>query len=725
MNKQEKLQKLKALNESVKATKARLDSAKKLEESFRPTNIGLLLEAELEQAEVILAAKDFTSKMQKMAEELAKMQADSIPLGDSMKEIFGPEAAQDFETAVTQAIQDGLASVRTAKDQITNSISRVEGGTPEVAAEVGNDMDAMGGDELDLGGDDLGGEEPAGDVFGGADAAAGGAEEPLGRGMKESLSNYGSRVLVRESLDTLVSWLMEDVAATMPADQMPKFAGQIAARSAKNPSAMAGWIGQRKYGKGLGAQLSNPIDMDSDILDENAKLNKIAADNNRKHINNYYRNLEKEMRAGKSDDKKVEEGKSYKRNDDEDGENVSGKKKASAERGAKASAKREIEEGKSFKKNDDEDGESASGKKKASVERGEKAKSKRSIEETVRLMINRNIAQTGKGMAANAIAEAQSRFPMLESDYNINEAFEVAYGMSPQAYSLKRAKLVKEAELNQTDKKNVSGVMAKVASDMTTDKNLGNKGVQSVMSKMDSKDRATAQKVVNKAKSEGKPMQKVQDLVDATKDEIDENWNKGASRAYTEDAAAARKYQAKANAIRAKRQSDPDNPELKAQYCMAMAKYVKHAYHADGYGNMAEAKKDYNEWIAQAKKYRAGPAVAEALDENINAANWPLNSMGQYKGEPFQTDHQKLAPNKTSSDNGNVSDTPKSADEPKSDTPWDGGNKAKAESPKTSDGATASTKPARPSQDGAKDGKSAPKAEKKEESGKPWEKKED
>ncbi|MNV02946.1 hypothetical protein D3C71_931870 [compost metagenome] len=536
MNKKQKIEKLKALNESVKATQARLASAKKLEESLRATNIGVLLEAELEQAEVILAAKDFVSKLQKMAEDLANMQAESIPLGDSMKETLGPDAAQDFENAVTDAIAQGLVAVRAAKDQISDSIARVEGGEAVgTSDDFGSDMGDMDAGDVNIGADPLAdaGVEPEADVFGGSDAASGPVDEPLGRGFKESYKAIGAKLLVNESLESLVNWLFEDVSAVMPAEQFPKFAGQIAMKGAQDAERLAGWIGKRKYGKGLGAQLSSPLDdMDADILDE---------------------------------------GKSYKRDEDEDDVDT---------------------------------------KKKADQTKRSSAKAKRTVEEAVRLIIERNIAQTGKGFAARAIAEAQSMFPMLEgSAESIVESFTAEFGMSPQAYSVKKAKAVAEAQtLNPQDKKNAAAVMGKIAGEMSTDKALDKKGVDTAMSKMGSAERTTAQKVINNAKAQGKTVQKVGDLVAATKDE---------------------------------------------------------------------------------------------LEENINAANWPVNSMGQYKGDAFSTDYNKLSPNKTKSDSKVVSDTPKGADAPKSDTPWDGGNKAKAESPKTSDGATASPKPAKPSQDGA------------------------
>lgn len=628
MNNKEKIAKLKALNESVKATQAKISKAKKLEESLRATNIGVLLEAELEQAEVILAAKDFATKLQKMAEELAKMQADSIPLGDNMKEVIGPEAADDFETTVTQAITAGLTAVRGAKDQISSSISRVEGGTPEsTGSDLGNDMGDFGGDELgsdnDFGsedGDDLG----AGldDVFGGAEASSGPADEPLGRGMKESsLKEIGQKLLVNESLDSLVNWLFEDVAATMPAEQLPKFAGQIAMKGAQDKERLAGWIGKRKYGTGINAQLSSPLsDMDDSILDEGAGLKRAMAATKKSRGEKLSDKEEKDLKANTlasrmAADKKanVEEGKSYKRNDDEDVD-VVGKKKADAQRKASAKAKRDIEdleEGKSYKHNDDEEVD-VKGKKAADSAKKERAKSKRTVEEAVRLIIERNIAQTGKGMAAKAIAEAQSMFPLAEAtNESIAEAFEAEFGMSPAAYSVKKARAVKEdAPLNPQDKKNAAGASSKIASDMATDKQLGDKPATTAMSKMDPKERATAQKIINNAKSKGKDVKKVSDLVAATND---------------------------------------------------------------------------------------------AVNENINAPNWPVNSMGQYKGEPFSTDYQKLTPNKTKSDSSQVKASPKGADTPKSSTPWDGGNKAKSESPKTSDGATASNKPAAPSKDGAKE----------------------
>jgi hypothetical protein len=605
MNKSEKIKKLKALTESVKATQAKISKAKKLEESLRATNIGVLLEAELEQAEVILAAKDFVSKLQKMAEDLANMQAESIPLGDSMKETLGPDAAHDFENAVTTAIADGLVAVRAAKDTISDSISRVEGGEPEMAGDdLGNDMGDLGDDLPDLSGDTA----EVDDAFGGAESAAGPEDEPLGRGMKESYKSIGQKLLMKESLESLVSWLMEDVAATMPVTQLPKFASQIAVKSAKDSDRLAGWIGSRKYGKGLGAQLSSPLnDSDDSILDESldegAGLRRAAAATKKSRGEKLSDKEEKDLKADTlasrmaKDSKKTNEGKSYKY-DDEEADDAYDKKKDDRSRRDAAKAKRDIEEGKSFK-HDDEDEDDTYSKKKDDRSRRDAAKAKRTIEEAVRLIIERNIAKTGKGFAAKAIAEAQSMFPMVESsNESIVESFVEAYGMTPMEYSIKKAKAVAEdVKLNPKDKEKAASVMSKIAGDMTTDRNLGNKGVQQAMSKMDAQERTTAQKVINNAKGKGKDIKKVQDLVDATKGE---------------------------------------------------------------------------------------------LEENINAAQWPINSMGQYKGEPFSTDYQKLKADKTApNDSKAVADTPKAADAPKADS-----GESKPAAPKAEKTETKSEKPA-------------------------------
>lgn len=630
MDKKQKLEQLKALKESYAKTQTKLVNAKKLEESLRATNIGVLLEAELEQAEVILAAEDFLSQLQKMAEDIAKMQAESIPLSDAVKENFGPEASRMFDDAVTGAMQESLAVIRDSKDKIFNVILSIKGEeVPDV--EINNDMN------IDVDGDDLGVDaedelvgdieaDDLDDVFGSAEASSGPKDEPLGRGFKESYKSIGKKLLMKESIDSLVNWLFEDVAATMAPAQFTKFAGQVATKGAQDAERLAGWIGSRKYGAGLGAQLSSPMaDLDDDILDESSSISAASKKSEEARKRNIARAKSmmakgftaqqaakehdvsvKDLSEGKSykandedgdayDRKKSDkarrdaakskrevemaEGRSYRHDDDDDDSDVKGKKKADNDKRNTARAKREVEvtEGKSYKR-DDEDGD-ADDKKKSDRTKRDAAKSKREVEmaeskahpgfekvadkiareqgiskgeasailakssrdasasakrknprlkrveEAVRLIIERNIATGGKGLAAKAIAEAQSMFPMVESDAtDIVEAFEAAYGMTPQAYSLKKAKAVAEATtLSPTDQKNAAQITAQLAIDGEKDKNLSKKGVQQALNHLKPQERTTAQKVINNAKSQGKQIANVGDLLSATKDELDTN----------------------------------------------------------------------------------------------------------------------------------------------------------------------------------------------------------
>jgi hypothetical protein len=102
-------------------------------------------------------------------------------------------------------------------------------------------------------------------------------------------------------------------------------------------------------------------------------------------------------------------------------------------------------------------------------------------------------------------------------------------------------------------------------------------------------------------------------------EQIDENWSKGASSSYRSDAIAAAKQKAKAASLStAANKLGKDNPqhnELMSDHHKAMAKFVKHSYHAGAYPSMAIAKKDYNSHMDQAKKYNSAVTENYELDE--------------------------------------------------------------------------------------------------------------
>lgn len=131
------------------------------------TGVAFLIESELEKAEVLLAAKSVVEKLQKMAEDLAKVNGDDImPLMEPLKSAFGPQMADTFQATAAEHINQLTASVTSAKDAISAEVSKFEGiinGT-----NPGNDMAAApaaapaapGGEgDFDFGDDEMGGDE--------------------------------------------------------------------------------------------------------------------------------------------------------------------------------------------------------------------------------------------------------------------------------------------------------------------------------------------------------------------------------------------------------------------------------------------------------------------------------------------------------------------------------------------------------------------------------------
>src|SRR5690606_472239 len=189
-----------------------------------------------------------------------------------------------------------------------------------------------------------------------------------------------------------------------------------------------------------------------------------------------------------------------------------------------------------------------------------------------------NVALFGKGFAARAIQE-NALFELVEGEEGTDpmaavlEAFEAAYGASPKSYSMHLAKQAKlaEAPLSMQDKKVATGVVGKVAGALAQDKSVANRPAQSVMKDLDSTERGTAQRMMQKMKQDGKDPKNVADFV----------------------------------------------------------------------------------------------AAAGELDENINAAQWPVSDTGQYAGTPFETDYGKLkAKNTVKNDSKPVASTPESSDKP-------------------------------------------------------------
>lgn len=154
-------------------------------------NLRHLLETEVSQAEVMMAAKGFAQELQEMVEKIGRLQNEDLPpVTDQMRETYGMSSASAFQTQIYGALQGVMDSLYTAKGQVDDAVSNMAStgqfnaqtdmDLPVDGMDDGSDMagmDADAGAEADL--DNLAGDMDAGDEFGGAEE-----EQPLGRGMK-------------------------------------------------------------------------------------------------------------------------------------------------------------------------------------------------------------------------------------------------------------------------------------------------------------------------------------------------------------------------------------------------------------------------------------------------------------------------------------------------------------------------------------------------------------
>lgn len=246
-------------------------------------NLATLLENDLEQAKLVIAAQDVLDRLQKIAEHLAELGAEEImPLSDNMKAAFGPDIARDFEQTADEAIQKALETVRGARDVIDVAILKVQGQMPQSdmgtfddtqsSAPADNDMAsqqvasdaAQQEQDSDQGGSILDG----GDGFDGADGAA--SAEPMGRARKESVENrkslvekayrkFGNKLIVNETVGSLVNWLLEDAAAKLSSDDFKNFKDKVDVKVISDPVGLAGMIGFKKASVAGLAQAAKPI----------------------------------------------------------------------------------------------------------------------------------------------------------------------------------------------------------------------------------------------------------------------------------------------------------------------------------------------------------------------------------------------------------------------------------------------------------------------------------
>ncbi len=160
----------------------------------------IILEGEVEEAEVIMAARGFSKELQDMIQKVGRLANEQVgPVVDQMRLTYGSDMANSFQDTVKGEMDAVLQTLAQAKDTLDDVVTDISNGT----VPGGVDMDEFGGDELggeidaEIGFDDDGidgiegevegefdidpvgdGEESFDDEFG--------AEEPLGRAALES-----------------------------------------------------------------------------------------------------------------------------------------------------------------------------------------------------------------------------------------------------------------------------------------------------------------------------------------------------------------------------------------------------------------------------------------------------------------------------------------------------------------------------------------------------------
>ena len=227
-----------------------------LKETKAKSSLAYLIESELEKAEVVMVAKSVVDKLQKAAEEIAKIEGnDIIPAMEALKAAFGPNLADAFQKTAGEQLRNLVGSITQAKDAISSEVGKFEGVLN--GEQPGNDMaapaDPMGGaDDADLGlepdaeGDDLGMGDDDGEFdLGGDDAGM----DPLAVDGEDDASGDD---FVDSELDASFDDMDNSVAAGRAKKESaaPK-AGAKALAEAKDPDVVIATAFSKKLREGV------------------------------------------------------------------------------------------------------------------------------------------------------------------------------------------------------------------------------------------------------------------------------------------------------------------------------------------------------------------------------------------------------------------------------------------------------------------------------------------
>jgi hypothetical protein len=380
-------------------------------------NISFLIENELNKASVVLAVKAITDKLQSLAENMAKIEANDImPILDNMQTAFGTEMADQFNQSATEKLRAVINSLKEAKEELTTHIGKMEGTvngeeTNDMAMDDGTGDDDFSGDDApDLGDDeetvdavDDFADDNADDAEAGPDTMNGDSMDfNMGRARKESFERNVKALRESSNPDALIfSTFVKLYPSVKNGTQTAKLVSEAfgiemsdvveivkEGRSwSKNPDA-ANYKSKDAQKKAKDEQAHRRKKGEEEDLDEGRSWNrnpdspnfkggkkattqnKFAQDRNKKKAdqeeleegkipsallkNGKEASMAKSIKAAP---KPVKEGRSWSNNPDSEdfkgGKKAAGQAQASQERRKKKSDQDELEEGRSWSKNPD------------------------------------------------------------------------------------------------------------------------------------------------------------------------------------------------------------------------------------------------------------------------------------------------------------------------------------------------------------------------------------
>lgn len=165
-----------------------------------------LLESQVSQAEVMMAAKGFAQELQEMVEKVGRLQNEDLPpVTDQMRETYDTDSATSFQTLVYSAMQNVMDALYTAKNQIDDVVENMATrGSVNAETDMDKEVDVDYDSDIEPADDDLGADTEldldnvaaVDDEFGAAEE-----EEPLGRSPKmESVKRLERQVEEMRSL---------------------------------------------------------------------------------------------------------------------------------------------------------------------------------------------------------------------------------------------------------------------------------------------------------------------------------------------------------------------------------------------------------------------------------------------------------------------------------------------------------------------------------------------